>query len=74
MTMAQWDNTDGGQSLAALGQCKLMSLWTQVFQELRQPIAQVLVSKEDIYEVSEFYSRICEGTRISNLQCRSRGM
>ncbi|KAI5299341.1 hypothetical protein KEM55_002272 [Ascosphaera atra] len=36
------------QALAAIGQCRLMSLWDSLFEHLRQPIAQVLLTRNDI--------------------------
>jgi glutamate 5-kinase len=39
------------QALAAIGQCRLMSLWDGLFQHLEQPIAQILLTKNDIADV-----------------------
>ncbi len=41
------------QALAAIGQCRLMSLWDSLFTHLRQPIAQILLTRNDIADVSE---------------------
>ena len=41
------------QALAAIGQCRLMSLWDSLFNHLRQPIAQILLTRSDIADVSE---------------------
>lgn len=40
------------QALAAIGQCRLMSLWDSLFNHLRQPIAQILLTRNDIADVS----------------------
>lgn len=40
------------QALAAIGQCRLMSLWDSLFAHLRQPIAQILLTRNDIADVS----------------------
>lgn len=39
------------QALAAIGQCRLMSLWDSLFAHLRQPIAQILLTRSDIADV-----------------------
>ncbi|KAH8805633.1 Aspartate/glutamate/uridylate kinase [Xylogone sp. PMI_703] len=36
------------QALAAIGQCKLISLWDFLFAQSRQPIAQILLTRGDI--------------------------
>jgi glutamate 5-kinase len=40
------------QALAAIGQCRLISLWDSLFGHLRQPIAQILLTRGDIADVS----------------------
>lgn len=40
------------QALAAIGQCRLISLWDNLFGHLRQPIAQILLTRNDIADVS----------------------
>jgi glutamate 5-kinase len=40
-----------GQALAAIGQCRLISLWDNLFGHLRQPIAQILLTRNDIADV-----------------------
>lgn len=42
------------QALAAIGQCRLMSLWDGLFQHLEQPIAQVLLTKNDIADRTRY--------------------
>lgn len=37
--------------MAAVGQCRLMSLWDGLFEHLRQPVAQVLLTRNDIADV-----------------------
>jgi glutamate 5-kinase len=39
------------KALAAIGQCRLMSLWDSLFTHLRQPIAQILLTRNDIADV-----------------------
>lgn len=39
------------QALAAVGQCRLMSLWDNLFGHLRQPVAQILLTRNDIADV-----------------------
>lgn len=36
------------QAMAAIGQCKLMSIWDQLFSHFDQPVAQVLLTRTDI--------------------------
>ncbi|GAT30396.1 glutamate 5-kinase [Aspergillus luchuensis] len=40
------------QALAAVGQCRLMSLWDGLFSHLRLPVAQILLTRNDIADVS----------------------
>ncbi|KAJ4332597.1 Glutamate 5-kinase, partial [Ascochyta clinopodiicola] len=42
------------QALAAIGQCKLISLWDQLFGNLSQPIAQVLLTRNDISDRAQY--------------------
>jgi len=42
------------QALAAIGQCRLMSLWDGLFQHLEQPIAQILLTKNDIADRTRY--------------------
>lgn len=42
------------QALAAIGQCKLMSMWDQLFMHMRQPVAQVLLSRNDIADRTQY--------------------
>ena len=39
------------QALAAVGQCRLISLWDSLFNHLRQPVAQILLTRNDIADV-----------------------
>lgn len=39
------------QALAAVGQCRLMSLWDSLFAHLQQPVAQILLTRNDIADV-----------------------
>ena len=40
------------QALAAIGQGRLIALWDNLFGQLEQPIAQVLLTRGDISDVS----------------------
>ncbi|KAF1913304.1 Aspartate/glutamate/uridylate kinase, partial [Ampelomyces quisqualis] len=42
------------QALAAIGQCRLMSLWDQLFGHVQQPIAQVLLTRNDIADRTQY--------------------
>ncbi|KAI0011828.1 glutamate 5-kinase [Xylariaceae sp. FL0662B] len=42
------------QALAAIGQCRLMSLWDSLFAHLLQPIAQILLTRNDIDDRSRY--------------------
>ncbi|KAF2746326.1 glutamate 5-kinase [Sporormia fimetaria CBS 119925] len=42
------------QALAAIGQCRLMSLWDRLFELVRQPIAQVLLTRNDIADRTQY--------------------
>ncbi|KAK2732531.1 hypothetical protein FQN55_004068 [Onygenales sp. PD_40] len=42
------------QALAAVGQCRLMSLWDSLFAHLRQPVAQVLLTRNDIADTTQY--------------------
>lgn len=43
------------QALAAIGQCRLMNIWDSLFNHLKQPVAQILLTRNDIADVSLFY-------------------
>ncbi|KAI2637450.1 glutamate 5-kinase [Xylaria nigripes] len=42
------------QALAAIGQCRLMTLWDDLFTHLQQPIAQILLTRNDIADRSRY--------------------
>lgn len=42
------------QALAAIGQGQLIALWDNLFAQLDQPIAQILLTRADISDVSLF--------------------
>ena len=42
------------QALAAIGQCKLMSMWDQLFMHMRQPVAQILLTRNDIADRTQY--------------------
>lgn len=41
------------QALAAIGQCRLMNIWDSLFAHLKQPVAQILLTRSDIADVSD---------------------
>ncbi|CAM1505548.1 Fc.00g111850.m01.CDS01 [Cosmosporella sp. VM-42] len=42
------------QALAAIGQCRLISLWDSLFNHLRQPVAQILLTRNDIADRTRY--------------------
>jgi glutamate 5-kinase len=42
------------QALSAIGQCKLMSMWDQLFMHMRQPVAQILLGRNDIADRTQY--------------------
>ncbi|RMD42014.1 hypothetical protein DV735_g3101, partial [Chaetothyriales sp. CBS 134920] len=42
------------QALAAIGQCKLMSIWDDLFAHMNQPVAQILLTRNDIADRSQY--------------------
>ncbi|KAH8425644.1 glutamate 5-kinase [Aspergillus melleus] len=42
------------QALAAVGQCRLMSLWDGLFSHLRVPVAQILLTRNDIADRTQY--------------------
>lgn len=42
------------QALAAVGQCRLMSLWDSLFGHLRLPVAQILLTRSDIADRTRY--------------------
>lgn len=42
------------QALAAIGQCRLIALWDQLFERLRQPVAQILLTRNDIADRTQY--------------------
>jgi len=45
------------KALAAIGQGRLIALWDNLFGQLGQPIAQVLLTRGDISDVRRFWRR-----------------
>jgi glutamate 5-kinase len=48
----RWTSTHASQAIAAVGQCRLIALWDELFSHLRQPVAQILLTRNDIADVS----------------------
>ncbi|MCJ1249944.1 hypothetical protein MMC30_007170 [Trapelia coarctata] len=42
------------QALAAVGQCQLIALWDNLFSQLRQPAAQILLTRNDIADRTQY--------------------
>ncbi|CEJ89296.1 Putative Glutamate 5-kinase [[Torrubiella] hemipterigena] len=42
------------QALAAIGQCRLISLWDSLFSHLDQPVAQILLTRNDIADRTRY--------------------
>ncbi|KAK1598541.1 glutamate 5-kinase [Colletotrichum navitas] len=42
------------QALAAIGQCRLISLWDDLFSHFRQPVAQILLTRNDIADRTRY--------------------
>ncbi|KAK5990230.1 putative glutamate 5-kinase [Cladobotryum mycophilum] len=42
------------QALAAIGQCRLISLWDSLFAHLSQPVAQILLTRNDIADRTRY--------------------
>ncbi|KAJ3497640.1 hypothetical protein NLG97_g1736 [Lecanicillium saksenae] len=42
------------QALAAIGQCRLVSLWDSLFSHLDQPVAQILLTRGDIADRTRY--------------------
>ena len=48
------NNLPRNQALAAIGQCRLMSLWDNLFTHMRQPVAQILLTRNDIADRTQY--------------------
>ncbi|KAL9067620.1 MAG: hypothetical protein Q9157_006750, partial [Trypethelium eluteriae] len=48
------NNLPQNQALAAIGQCRLMTLWDNLFAHLRQPVAQILLTRNDIADRTQY--------------------
>ncbi|KJZ78951.1 hypothetical protein HIM_01724 [Hirsutella minnesotensis 3608] len=42
------------QALAAIGQCRLISLWDSLFAHMAQPVAQILLTRNDIADRTRY--------------------
>ncbi|KAK9465055.1 Aspartate/glutamate/uridylate kinase [Lipomyces arxii] len=42
------------QAIAAVGQCRLIALWDQLFRQLNQPVAQILLTRNDIADRGQY--------------------
>lgn len=55
------------QALAAIGQCKLMSMWDQLFMHMRQPVAQILLGRNDIADRTQYLNAQNTFTELLNM-------
>lgn len=55
------------QALAAIGQCRLMNIWDSLFCHLGQPVAQILLTRNDIADVS-LTMALCVYRRVSSCE------
>lgn len=51
-------NLSGKQALAAIGQGRLIALWDNLFSQLEQPIAQVLLTRGDISDRTRYLNAV----------------
>ncbi|TFK31986.1 glutamate 5-kinase [Crucibulum laeve] len=51
-------NLSGKQALAAIGQGRLIALWDNLFGQLEQPIAQVLLTRGDISDRTRYLNAV----------------
>lgn len=51
LSFRQLDHAELMQALAAIGQGRLIALWDNLFSQLDQPIAQILLTRMDISDV-----------------------
>lgn len=42
------------QALAAIGQCRLIAVWDSLFTHMNQPVAQILLTRNDIADRSQY--------------------
>ncbi|KAI5814375.1 Aspartate/glutamate/uridylate kinase [Pyronema omphalodes] len=42
------------QAIAAVGQCRLIALWDELFSHLRQPVAQILLTRNDVADRTQY--------------------
>ncbi|KAK9447661.1 Aspartate/glutamate/uridylate kinase [Limtongia smithiae] len=42
------------QAIAAVGQCRLIALWDELFRQLNQPVAQILLTRNDIADRGQY--------------------
>ncbi|KAF9480883.1 glutamate 5-kinase [Pholiota conissans] len=52
------DSLSGKQALAAIGQGRLIALWDNLFGQLEQPIAQVLLTRGDISDRTRYLNAV----------------
>lgn len=55
------------QALAAVGQCQLMSLWSSLFAHIGQPVAQILLTRNDIADRTQYLNAQNTFTELLNM-------
>ncbi|MCJ1267724.1 hypothetical protein MMC22_007610 [Lobaria immixta] len=55
------------QALAAVGQCRLIALWDSLFAHLQQPIAQILLTRNDIADRTQYRNAQNTFTELLNM-------
>ncbi|KAI9675381.1 MAG: hypothetical protein M1817_001285 [Caeruleum heppii] len=55
------------QALAAVGQCRLITLWDGLFAHLQQPVAQILLTRNDIADRTQYLNAQNTFTELLNM-------
>ncbi|KAF3924896.1 hypothetical protein ABW21_db0206745 [Orbilia brochopaga] len=55
------------QAIAAIGQCELLALWDKLFAQLRQPVAQILLTRNDIVDRTQYLNAANTFTELLNM-------
>lgn len=60
-----WRKSHDQQALAAVGQGRLIALWDNLFSQLDQPIAQILLTRMDISDVRIYWNNMCIAHKVT---------
>ncbi|RPB13980.1 glutamate 5-kinase [Morchella conica CCBAS932] len=55
------------QAIAAVGQCRLIALWDELFKQLRQPVAQILLTRNDIADRTQYLNAVNTLSELLNM-------